>query len=236
MIQEPGVTTPRLIDSFIELMGYVQSFHLAVAKNQPPYEQVRTEILRLLKQSDQFVEKGYGSSEEHDQARYAVCAWIDEKVLGSTWNFKGRWRPELLQRVFYRSADAGDQFFRRLNGLAAHEKGIREVYYLCLALGFKGRYCAPDDVDSLNLLKKRNLVLLFNGAFESPSIASLEQETLFPEAYFRKPQIRSSRAPFRRWAWSTVFAAPALVLVVLFLIYRFTLFSLGAAILKGVAL
>src|ERR1700759_365487 len=70
---------PRLIDGFAELMGFVQAFRRDAVEKQPSYESVRSEILRLLKQSEQSVEKGYATAETYDQARYAVCAWIDEQ-------------------------------------------------------------------------------------------------------------------------------------------------------------
>ncbi len=226
----------RFIDGFIELLGYVQSFRQTAAEKQPAYEEVRSEILRLLKQSERLPGNSDGSFADYDQARYAVCAWIDESILGSAWRFKGRWRPELLQRTFYHSADAGEQFFRRLNGLAGHEGAIREVFYLCLALGFKGRYCNPDDADTLEQLKDRHLKLLFNGAFDQPSVASLEEATLFPDAYAQRPALPRPKPAFRQFAWSIAFAAPAFLFVTLFLVYRFTLFNVGQNILKAVSL
>ena len=143
----------RLADHFIDVLSYVQSFRQTASQAQPPYDPIRSRVVDLLKRSEEIPAKGLCTREDYDQARYAVCAWIDETVLAAEWTPKARWRPELLQRLYYQSADAGEKFFERLNRLGVQQNGIREVYFLCLALGFEGRHCGPEGVYALEQLK-----------------------------------------------------------------------------------
>jgi len=226
----------RLADAFIPLMTYVLSFRRTAAQAQPPYEQVRGEVIRLLRQSEEYPAKGLCPREDYDQARYAVCAWIDETVLAADWNHKGLWRPELLQRLYYQSADAGEKFFERLGRLGVHQNGIREIYFLCLATGFEGRHCGPEGLAALEQLKAHHLKLLFEGPEEVPTVARLEKEGLFPEASsasaLRKAVVSSLRG--RLVIAAAAVAGSSLLLLVLFLIYRFSLLTLGDNILKAV--
>ncbi len=86
------------------------------------------------------------------EARYALVAFIDEQVLKSSWSGRAEWMSQPLQLIFYREYTAGENFFVRLRSLL--QSGSRplalEVYYLCLALGFRGAYGVRGDVSAVN--------------------------------------------------------------------------------------
>jgi type VI secretion system protein ImpK len=222
----------HLTDCFLEWIAYVVYFRKTVSTKQPPFEQVRTDLHRLIAQSEESVEKGDSTREDFDQARFAVCAWTDETILASNWEQKNKWQREQLQRVFYNTTEAGEEFFERLNQLGPHQKQVREVYYLCLALGFKGRYFKEGDDFMLDQLKTSNLKFLLG----TGALPSLDQEALFPESY---PKEKAQIAPpTRKWGLSmpTVIgiAAPLLLFGLLFFIYYLTLGSIGENILKNI--
>jgi hypothetical protein len=123
---------------------------------------------------------GRFSSADYDLARFAVFAWIDETILSSNWEGKSRWLGEQLQRRFYNTADAGKLFFERLNTIGPHQLDVREIYYLCLAMGFTGQYCNDGDEYLLEQLKLSNLKLLTGSSMGLPD---LKRATLFPDAY-----------------------------------------------------
>jgi len=223
----------RLSDCFIELIAYVSYFLKGLGQNQPPFEKVKGDVQRLLSQSDECVQKGFFSQEDYDQARFAICAWADESILNSPWEEKSRWLGEQLQRLYYRTSDAGEEFFERLNRLAPHQREVREVYYLCLAMGFTGRYCHEGDDYLLEQLRTSNLKLLMGSSMGLPS---LERGELFPEAY----PVESVEAGVdkKRFRFSPFTAAalggPILLFSVLLLIYRFVLNGIGADLLNRI--
>lgn len=82
-------------------------------------------------------------AESIDDARYAVIALIDETVLSVPGASRDYWLTRPLQLELFGEALAGEQFYVRCQrllstGAAAWE--VLEVYYLCLSLGFEGKY------------------------------------------------------------------------------------------------
>jgi type VI secretion system protein ImpK len=76
-------------------------------------------------------------------ARYALCATIDDLVLSTPWGSRSTWVARSLTSSFHNEVTGGDRFFGILEELqkdpGRHGEAI-ELMYLCLALGFKGRY------------------------------------------------------------------------------------------------
>ena len=80
--------TQHLSDCFMEAIAYVIFFLKTPSARQASYDQVKAGILRLLAQGDEGVKKGLFSQEDYEAGRFAVCAWIDEAILNSSWNQK----------------------------------------------------------------------------------------------------------------------------------------------------
>jgi type VI secretion system protein ImpK len=217
----------------MELMAYVVYFQRTSQKRQPPFEQVKADVTRLLSQSDALSRKGEISREEFDTARFAVCAWVDEAILSSPWSHRNLWQREQLQRIMYNTTEAGEEFFDRMNALGFHQREAREVYYLCLALGFMGRHCHAGDDFLLNQLKSSNLQVLLGS---SAGIPSLDRAELFPEGYPAGASVAAPAQAKPGFSLFTVFciAAPVVLFGVLFLIYRFSLSGLGDNLLRTV--
>jgi type VI secretion system protein ImpK len=221
----------HLTDCFMELMAYVVYFQRTSQKRQPPFEQVKADVTRLLSQSEALSRKGETSREEFDTARFAVCAWVDEAILSSPWSQKNLWQREQLQRIMYNTTEAGEEFFDRMNALGFHQREAREVYYLCLALGFMGRHCHAGDDFLLAQLKSSNLQVLLGS---SAGIPSLERSELFPEGYpsgASAPVAAAAKSGITRFTILCI-SAPAVLFGVLFLIYRFSLSGLGDNLLR----
>jgi type VI secretion system protein ImpK len=218
----------------MEVFAYVTYFLRSVEAKQPTHEQVKQDVRRLLKGSEGIMGRGGLSCDDYDLARFAVCAWIDEAILRSLWGEKGLWLKDQLQRLYYNTTDAGEEFFDRLTVLGLHQREVREVYYLCLALGFSGRYCHPGDEYQLDQIRTSNLKLLLGSSVGLPS---LERTDLFPEAYPATSAGLGGRGRRFRFNLMTVFClvAPVLFFAVLYLVYRFTLDGVGENILRTVA-
>lgn len=210
----------RLIDSFVQLIGYVELMLENLNKNQSSYEQVREDVIRLLAASEDTAKKGQMPMDEYDQAKFAVCAWIDEALLASTWQHRGTWQREQLQRLYYNTTDAGVEVFDRLNSLALHQNDLREVYYCCLSLGFKGRFINQGDDFLLNQLRGSNLKVI---AGSTPGMVPPERADLFPEGIpLRGAEIQTKQSKF---SLGTIIAivAPFVLFGILYIIFRFVL-------------
>lgn len=78
-----------------------------------------------------------------EEGKYALVAFLDEVILNSEWLHKEEWSSQPLQLEYFGTHLAGEEFFTRLDKLTKEETArpeIIEVYYLCLTLGFEGKY------------------------------------------------------------------------------------------------
>jgi type VI secretion system protein ImpK len=101
---------------------------------------------------------------------------------------------------------AGQEFFERLEALTADEAPVREIYLLCLCMGFVGRYSAAADSAELSQLRLDQYRLVLEAIGASTEGAELR---LFPMAYRTGDMNKSSRTShWPRWL------RPTMILVV----------------------
>lgn len=78
-----------------------------------------------------------------EAAQYALCAALDDVVLATPWGATSVWAAQSLVSTFHQEVRSGARFFDILQSMQ-REPGryaeALEVAYLCLALGFRGRY------------------------------------------------------------------------------------------------
>ncbi|HJV65165.1 MAG TPA: DotU family type IV/VI secretion system protein [Geomonas sp.] len=221
----------HLTDCFIELFAFITQFRQRVATSQPPLEQVKETALSLMAKSGELASQGEFAACDVEAARFAVCAWADEALANSEWHHRHLWLKERLQQTHFNTTDAGEEFFQRLAALKPPQREVREVYYLCLVLGFTGRFCKSADQWHLQKLKESNLKLLIDGSLPG----FLDQSPLFPAAY--PPGSNRAVTP-KRFSFSlptlSALLAPLLVFLTMFVVYRITLGTVADTFLKTV--
>jgi type VI secretion system protein ImpK len=75
--------------------------------------------------------------------RYALCAALDEAVLATPWGAHSDWAQQTLLNTLHREAYGGEKFFEMLDRIAqdpARRIDLIELQYLCIALGFTGKF------------------------------------------------------------------------------------------------
>jgi type VI secretion system protein ImpK len=76
-------------------------------------------------------------------ARYALCTAIDEAVMNTPWGSQSGWSAQSLLVTFHREVFGGEKFFQILERISTQPQrfvAVLELFYLCLALGFEGKY------------------------------------------------------------------------------------------------
>jgi type VI secretion system protein ImpK len=103
-------------------------------------EALRQEVLNALRDMVSRCRAAGIPDTETAEARYAIVAFIDERILQSNWPGRTEWMSSPLQLQLYREYTAGENFFARMRALLNRTapSPALEVYYLCLALGFSG--------------------------------------------------------------------------------------------------
>ena len=96
-------------------------------------------------------------------ARYALCTLLDEAAASTPWG-SGVWASQSLLVMFHGEAWGGEKFFQLLSKLAENPTAnhdLLEFMYVCLALGFEGRYRVMENGKAqLDTLRERLAQLL----------------------------------------------------------------------------
>jgi type VI secretion system protein ImpK len=76
-------------------------------------------------------------------ARYVLCSVIDEAVVTTAWGSRSDWSKTSLLSRFHNETFGGEKFFQLLERLSrdpVKHLAMLELMYLCLSLGFEGKY------------------------------------------------------------------------------------------------
>lgn len=110
-----------------------------------PSHEVRPVVEDLLRQVEEgSVQLRCPPSSVYD-VKFALVAFLDETMLSPENNFPLRpeWESHPLQLQYFKEHLAGMKFFERLEEMLVDVEAnadVVEVYYLCLVLGYKGKY------------------------------------------------------------------------------------------------
>lgn len=192
-------------------------------------QRANTDILRLISESEQLRDDNDIDKQSYDDARFAVFSWLDEIILNSQISNEAISRYTLLQAKYYQTNNAGELFFEKLNEIRPYQNDLREVYYICLALGFVGRYCKEGDAFILSQLNQSILEFLPNNEKNT-----IEMKELFPEAFIEVINSKNVQTPSRISPLMIgAFVSPVVLYFVLLTVYKFWLGNISDNIISG---
>lgn len=108
---------------------------------------LRARLLDLVKDFDSACSSQAVPEEQRHLARYALCTVLDEAVQRTPWGGTSNWAQQSLLIHFFRENWGGEKFFQILDKMMqspARFTPLLELFYVCLALGFMGRYLLTD--------------------------------------------------------------------------------------------
>ncbi len=108
-----------------------------------PSSDLRITFDNLLKEMERQGSQLSYSTQRIQSAKFALAAFIDETVLTADFPLRQEWEKSPLQLEYFGEHLAGVKFFERLEELlkeSLQNLDVIEVYYICLLLGYKGRY------------------------------------------------------------------------------------------------
>lgn len=162
-----------------------------------------------------------------DTALFALCALLDDSAQATPW---GRAWESLVAELHDERTNAGEKFFVLLDELsndAAGNVDLLEFLYVCLALGFEGRYRAGGEGGRQALMQTR--VRLYE---------TIERERPRPaaelSAAWRGTGTRARRVPGALALWGAA-SACALVLAALYFVLSVTLGQRSDPVARDIA-
>jgi len=179
--------------------------------------------------ASQALAAGY-SADDTRHATFASVAFLDESVLNSQNPIFVEWLRKPLQAELFGTHTAGEEFFVSLQQLlgrvdSADLADLIEIHYLCLLLGFSGRYSAGN---------RGELAQIMNLTGEKIRRIRGHFGPLSPAWQPPKEKAVSQTDPWVR-RWGIVAAVCAVVMLLLFAGYLFGLSSVVSQ-LRGISL
>jgi type VI secretion system protein ImpK len=191
----------------------------------------RTHMREALKAADQEARRSGYSGEDMQIAIFAVVAFLDESILNSRNPMFADWPRKPLQEELFGTHMAGEVFFQNLQKLLARTDSqeladVLEVHYLCVLLGFGGRY---------SMGNKGDLKAIIDAVGEKIRRIRGQSPDLSPFWALPKESARSRIAD--SWLRGLLFAAAGcfLLMVVMFIFFKFSLGS-GVSELRAMVL
>jgi type VI secretion system protein ImpK len=138
----------------------------------PAPASLRAQLLAYLRQFEERAEAAGVARNEVLLARYALCTALDEAVLSTPWGSSSEWGKQSLLITVHNEAWGGEKVFQLLEHCLQSPRErlyLLEMLYLCMCLGFEGRYRVMNDGRSqLEILRERTSAAIRNarGEFE----------------------------------------------------------------------
>ncbi|MDF8361068.1 type IVB secretion system protein IcmH/DotU [Achromobacter anxifer] len=150
----PGASLPpraadfygsRPAKSLLDLLydGFLMLFLLKSGQEPVDAASFSARVQQFLADFERSAKKMDIPAEDVYATKYAFCAAVDETVLNSGFAIRDAWMLQPLQLTLFGEQLAGENFFARLEDLRAQgapRLQSLEVFYMCLLLGFQGKY------------------------------------------------------------------------------------------------
>ncbi len=135
----------------LQLLGRLRNTY-----SQPNPGDLRERAIQQIRIFEQAARDGGVPMDQLRPAHYALCASLDDVVLNTPWGSAGDWAERSLVSSFHQEVRGGERFFDLLGQLRQNPGTflpVLELMYLCLSLGFQGRYRlsprGPGELDRL---------------------------------------------------------------------------------------
>lgn len=166
----------RLSDVCANQFLFLVTFRRQVRNGvHPELKYVKSKLLELFAEQERIVRDDGRLHRLYEKIKYILYVLADEILLVSNWEHADLWQHEhLLEWQHFKTNEAGEEFYRRLESEGERDDELAEVYYLALCLGFQGKY--GDEPGRIQDLKWRLYRMLPNRFGE-------DDARLTPQAY-----------------------------------------------------
>jgi type VI secretion system protein ImpK len=116
---------------------------LSVAVQQANIATLRQQAVQEVRSFEERMRTSGVAPEDAVVARYLICTFVDSAVLNTPWGAQGDWAAQSLLVVFHKEVSGGEKFFEILERLRANPSryiDLIELGYVCLALGYEGKF------------------------------------------------------------------------------------------------
>jgi len=141
LVELPGATINPLVQGAVPLLLLAGRLRAQLAPADGAG--LRAQALQEIRAFEERARRAEVPAEDILAARYALCTVVDEAVLNTPWGAQSGWAAQSLLVTLHREASGGEKFFQILERVAGEPQrylALLELLYVCLALGFEGKY------------------------------------------------------------------------------------------------
>jgi type IV/VI secretion system ImpK/VasF family protein len=148
-----------------------------------PAEEIKKDFVEKIKEfGNDCVNNGYTAGET-ENAKYALCAWIDEYIYVNC-SISSKWFSHSLVLSEFEDAEAGNHFFERIDNFHKNKNSVSllELYAKCILFGFMGKFRMGETAELKQILNS----------------AILKTDIFLKEIHFKPATRNKHRFSFRR--------------------------------------
>lgn len=122
-----------------------------------PSMDLRPKIAAMLADFEKRAERYRFNHKIVQVSKFALASFVDETVLTNNFNMKDEWEKNALQLEYFGEQLAGNKFFDKLEAMVKQIEATQdavEIYYICMLLGFKGKYAIYEKEKLLATMQK----------------------------------------------------------------------------------
>jgi type VI secretion system protein ImpK len=122
-----------------------------------PSNDLRPKVASMLEDFEKRAERYRFNHKIVQVSKFALAAFVDETVLMNNFPMRDQWEKYALQLEYFGEQLAGNKFFEKLQAMIGQietTKDAVEVYYVCMLLGFKGRYAVYEQEKLLAIMQQ----------------------------------------------------------------------------------
>src|SRR5437867_1200310 len=121
-----------------------------------PSNELRPQVAAMLQDFEKRAERYRFNHKIVQVSKFALASFVDEVVLMNNFPLRDQWEKYALQLEYFGEQLAGNKFFEKLQSMLNQievTKDAVEVYYVCMLLGFKGRYAVYEQEKLLAIMQ-----------------------------------------------------------------------------------
>lgn len=121
-----------------------------------PSNDLRPKIAAMLDDFERRAERYRFNHKIVQVSKFALASFVDETVLTNNFPLRDEWEKNPLQLEYFGEQLAGNKFFDKLQAMLKQIEVTQdavEIYYVCMLLGFKGRYAIYEHEKLLSIMQ-----------------------------------------------------------------------------------
>ena len=139
-----------------------------------PSMDLRPKIAAMLSDFEKRAERYRINHKIIQVSKFALASFVDETVLTNNFNMKDEWEKNALQLEYFGEQLAGNKFFDKLEAMLKQIEATQdavEIYYICMLLGFKGKYAIYEKEKLLATMQKTANALVKVGKIKQTELS-----------------------------------------------------------------